>query len=560
MKKMSPKHLRGWHSRSRRILLGAALAVSSTIMPARSAAVTQVDWPMFGNTSNQQRYAALDQVNASTIGRLGVAWSISLGAQAALWEDDPVVVGGVMYVTNGTDEVMALHADTGRRIWTYAPVVDFLRAFARAGLVAPVNRGVTVADGRVYLATFDEQLISLDSANGKVVWRSVIADPSTYYEDSPPSYWHGSLYVGEAASGLGTRGFVAAFSAKTGKPLWRFYTVPAPGHSWAIRTGRVGGGDVWMPVTVDPATGTLYVGTGNPTPDLVGQDRPGCDVWTDSTLALDARTGKLLWGRTQVCHDVWDYDSAQSPMLLPIRHGTSEVAAVGEGSKAGRFWVFEARTGAVISVSSPLGEQTIPRPVPTPMGVRVCPGIYGSLEYSPPAYSPVAGLVYLPGLNLCTVDRALPAAPDSTLPAGVAAFGGTAKPSGDRNSGFLAAVDPATGRIRWLARVSRPMIGGALATAANLVFSGADDGYLYAFDARNGATVWREDFGLGFGAAPFTYMVDGIQYVAVAAGGSGEATITGARTGALLVAFRLGGRPAPCSVLATCADALPHAG
>ena len=199
------------------------------------------------------------------------------------------MVGGVIYVTTGTDQVIALRADTGRRVWTYTPAVDFLHVFALAGFVTPVNRGVAVADGRVYLLTFDDSLICLDAATGKELWRSQVADPSTYYQDSPPTYWSGTLLVGEAGAGLGTRGFVEAVSARTGKIMWRFYTVPASGHDWAGRAGRVGGGDVWMPVTVDPASGTVYLGTGNPTPDLIGRDRPGCDPWTDATLALDAR-------------------------------------------------------------------------------------------------------------------------------------------------------------------------------------------------------------------------------------------------------------------------------
>ena len=260
-----------------------------------------------------------------------------------------------------------------------------------------------------------------------------------------------------------------------------------------------------------------------------------------------------MWGRTEVCHDVWDYDSAQPPLLLTVQRGGKSIAAVGEGSKSGRYWLLDARTGAILFASPLLGTQTLPRPVPSPSGTRVCPGIFGSLEYSPPAYSPRTGLVYLPGLNLCTIDRALPAGPATALAPGIAAFGGTATPSRDRQSGFLAALDPATGHVRWQVPVARPMIGGALATAADLVFSGADDGYFYAFDARSGATLWREDVGLGFGAAPISYMVNSIQYVAIAAGGSAEAPLTQAPSGALLVVFRLGGTKEPCKIIAGCA-------
>ncbi|MGH2409118.1 MAG: PQQ-binding-like beta-propeller repeat protein, partial [Chloroflexota bacterium] len=397
-----------------------------------------------------------------------------------------MVVAGIMYLTTNTDQVLAVRADTGRRLWTYTPTVDFLHAILSGGVAQPVNRGVEVANGHVYLATYDDQLISLDAATGKLEWRVVVADPSQYYEQSPPTYWGGLLFLGEAGIGSGVRGFVAAFDARNGRLRWRFHTVPAPGHGWMAGKGRTGGGDVWMPVTVDAAAGIVYAGTGNPTPDLINRDRPGCDRWTDSTLALEARTGRLLWGRTKVCPDVWDYDSAQSPMLLSVKWRGKPIPAVGEGSKAGRYWIFNARTGATLTVSPLLGTQTVPRPTPSPRGVRVCPGIYGSLEYSPPAYSPRTGLIYLPGLNLCTIDHSLGPSSRGQSPS-VVAFGGTALSAPGRPSGFLAALDPATGRLRWQVKVPGPLIGGALATAGDLVFSGADDGRFHAFDARSGA-------------------------------------------------------------------------
>jgi PQQ-dependent dehydrogenase (methanol/ethanol family) len=508
-----------------------------------SVANRSVDWPRFGNTGDQQRYAALTQITAHTVQRLGVAWTMPQGYGSVLWEDDPVVVGGVMYLTTGTDQVIAVRADTGRRLWTYTPDVNFFSLLASGDNTAPVNRGVEVAQGRVYLLTFDDQLICLQATTGKVIWRRVIADARTYYEQSPPTYWRNLLLVGEIGIGPGVRGFVAAFNAQTGKQQWRFYTVPAPGKSWVRAKGQVGGGDVWMPVTVDTTTGIVYLGTGNPTPDLVSRDRPGCNPWTDATLALDARTGRLLWGRTQVCTDVWDYDSAQPPMLLSVVKGNRMVRAVGQGSKSGRYWIFDARTGATLAISPPLGLQTTPRPVPTPAGTKVCPGIYGSLEYSPPAYSPRTRLIYLPGLNLCTIDMALPVTPKTRPSPAVQAFGGTVTLPHEQPTGFLAAMDPASGRIAWQVPIARPMIGGALVTAGDVVFSGADDGYFYAFNAHTGAILWQHHVGLGFGAAPISYMVNGIQYVAIAAGGSAVAPETGAHLGGLLVVFKLSDAP-----------------
>lgn len=538
-----------WIGRLKRLARAAFVVALLATGPAAgvhaAAAAGNVDWPRLGNTADQQRYSALSRINTRTVNTLGVAWTMDEGTHLTLWEDDPVVVGGIMYLTTNTDQVIAVQAATGRRIWTYTPTVNFLGPMLLQGSVQPVNRGVEVAEGQVYLLTYDDQLISLNAATGKPEWRTVVADPAHYYEQSPPTYWQGLLLIGEAGIGSGVRGFVAAFDARNGTLRWRFHTVPAPGKGWMSADGQTGGGDVWMPPTIDPSTGVVYVGTGNPTPDLVNRARPGCDRWTDAVLALDAKSGRLLWGRTQVCPDVWDYDSAQSPLLISVRVQGKRVSAVGEGSKSGRYWLFNARTGATISVSPLLGKQTIPRPVPTTKGVKVCPGIFGSLQYSPPAYSAGTGLVYLPGLNLCTIDRALPPGGAKVSPA-IRAFGGTTKTAPERSSGFLAALDPGTGHIRWQVAVPAPMIGGALVTAGNLVFSGADNGRFYAFDARTGAILWQPSVGLGFGAAPITYMVHGVQYVAIAAGGSAVAPETGAPVGGRLVVFRLGGAPVTC--------------
>jgi alcohol dehydrogenase (cytochrome c) len=515
-------------------------------MVTSSTASGNVDWPHIGNTFNQQRFSGLSQINIHTIDKLGVAWTMDQGPNLALWEDDPVVVHGIMYVTTNTDQVIAVHADTGRRIWTYTPTVDLLSQLMLQGSVQPVNRGVEVAAGHVYLLTYDDQLISLNASTGKPEWHSVVADPKHYYEQSPPTYRQGLLLLGEAGIGSGVRGFVAAFDARTGKLRWRFYTVPAPGKGWMDPAGQTGGGDVWMAPTVDPTTGVVYVGTGNPTPDLDNTKRPGCDRWTDATLALDAKSGRLLWGRTQVCPDVWDYDSGQSPMLLSVQLKGRTVSAIGQGSKSGRYWLFNARTGATISLSPLLGKQTSPRPVPNAKGVKVCPGIFGGLEYSPPAYSSLTGLIYLPGVNLCTIDKTLPTGKGPKPSPGQVAFGGTTKVAPERPSGFLTALDPATGRIRWQVQMPAPLIGGALATAGGLVFSGSDNGRFYAFDARTGAIVWHSTVGLGFGAAPIAYMVNGVQYLAIAAGGSAVAPQTGAKVGGRRIVFRLAGQPVGC--------------
>lgn len=488
------------------------------------------DWPRFGGDADGTRYSPLRQIGLGNVDRLRRAWSLPEGPRLSLWETFPVVVGRTMYITTNTDQVLALDAASGRRLWTYTPRVDFSSAVGDVGQL-PVSRGVTVAAGRVFLVTFDDRLIALGAGDGRELWRQRFADPRAgLWAPSPPAYWRGRLFVGGAANASGLRGFVAAYDSSTGRELWRRHTVPAPGRQWMASRGT-GGGDVWMPPTVDSATGTVYVGTGNPTPAMSARARPGCDPWVDATVALDARTGRRRWARTQVCPDLWDYDSAQPPLLFDHRGPGGGRRAVGQGNKAGVYWIFDAASGATLATSRPLVPQSRPRRAPSRHGTRVCPGAFGGIQYSPAAFSPRTRLIYVPLVRECTIYRAGPAT--GTL-GGRLALARRPRPSGD-----LVALDADTAAVRWRQRLAAPLVGGALATAGDLVFTGADDGRLYAFDARTGRIVWHADVGLAFGSAPIAYEVDGVEYVAVAAGGSSVALLDGAPIGGRLVVFRL---------------------
>lgn len=253
------------------------------------------------------------------MGTLGEAWHAPLGQFQVLLETYPQVVGRVMYVTTSTDEVIALDAVTGKTLWTYAPRVDFSLSTGVGGYGVSVNRGVAVANGKVYELTFDGQLQAVDQTTGEQQWTASVADPHQgYYETMAPTVWGGLVFVGGSGSEDGVRGFVAAYDANSGKQVWRFFTVPARGQGWVPKTGRHGGGTVYMPPTIDTRTGLLYVGTGNPSPVILGTGRQGPNPYTDSILALQAHTGKLVWAHQEVAHDLWDYDAA-SPVVL-YRH------------------------------------------------------------------------------------------------------------------------------------------------------------------------------------------------------------------------------------------------
>jgi alcohol dehydrogenase (cytochrome c) len=516
---------------------GTSSAKAATDQKAAAAAN---DWPNFGNTTDNTRYSTLNQVTDKNVSKLGLAFTVPEGKNVATWETYPVEVGGTLYLTTNTDQVMAVDATTGKVKWKYTPKVKFYLAVAGGGGGVATNRGVVVADGKVFMQTFDNQLTALQSSTGELLWKTEIADPNKgYSETSPPTYWNGKLYVGSAESDAGLRGFVAAYDAKTGKQAWRYFLVPAPGQGWMPKVGEHGGGDVWMPPVVQD--GTVYVGTGNPSPDLDNSNRPGCNPWVDATVAINAVTGKFKWGRTEVCPDVWDYDSHQPPLLFDVKSGGKTIAAVGQGNKEGKFFILDRATGKVLHVSPWLTKEN-GHPHPTVKGVLSCPGAIGGLEYSPASFNPNTGAAYEAGINECMTYRLQPASQTAAHTAGQVDFGGAFVPDGKKITGTMSAISVSTGKLLWHKEMPGAMVGGTMTTKGNLVFSGSDDGHFYAFDAKTGKILWSPNLGLGFGAAPMTYSVKGVQYVAVAAGGANVASLTGGVQGGTLAVFKLGGK------------------
>jgi sulfocyanin len=347
------------------------------------------------------------------------------------------------------------------------------------------------------------------------------------------------LFVGSEESDAGLRGFAAAFDAKTGKQVWRWYAVPAPGHGWMPAAGDHGGGAPWMPLVVDPTSGMVYVGTGNPSPDFDNSQRPGCDPWVDALVALNAKTGKFIWGHTELCNDVWDYDSDPMPMLFNLTVGGKTIRAVGHANKSGFFTIYNAATGQVLAKSPYLTKYTTPHPKPSAKGALVCPGDLGGIEYSAEAYSPVTHLAYIPGLNECQIYTLAQPGEANRHKQGLPDFAGSVT-FASKLSGFFAAVDTTTGKVAWERQLSDPAVGGAVVTAGGIVFSPDDNGRFYAFDASTGKTLWSAYVGLGSGAAPITYEVNGVQYVAIALGSSYSATTP---PGGTLAVFKLNGAP-----------------
>jgi len=499
-----------------------------------------------------------------------------------------------MYVSLPYSGVAALDAATGVERWRYTHV-------SRAATLCcgPANRGVAVADGLVYVGTVDGRLVALEAASGAVRWDVVVADYHGTTEataqltaDDPlskvaatgstgvgisaaPLVVDGRVYVGIAGVGYGLHpdaglavvgvagqygrpGLMAAFDARTGTSVWR-WEVTGPGWEGRFRATtpdglplhrrisrersaaprhrdawRYGGGSIYATPVVDSARHLLIFGTGNPSPQMADDSRPGDNLYTSSLVALDVRTGKLIWHYQQVPHDRWGYDVASSPVLLDVTVRGRQVPAVAQASKTGWVFVHDRRTGALLFKSEPfVPQRNLFTPPQSGDGVLIAPGIAGGANWSPSAYDATRGLFYVAALHLPTRYLAREARrPDGS----VLQYASTQNT--DEAGGTLTALDlNAGGRRRWQVRTDEPLVGGVLATAGGLVFSGAGKGRFAAFAAATGEERWSYQCSAGVNAPPIAYTVGDTAYIAVAVGGN---ALFGFTQGDLVIAFGLG--------------------
>lgn len=523
------------------LIIGVLIASLPGLQPPAAqagptAAGGDTGWPYFGNDRDNTRFSPLTQITPANVNKLGVAWTASLGQYQVLAESFPQVVGNTMFVTTNTDEIIAFNATTGSVLWHYASPVDFSLSTGVGGYGVTVNRGVAVENGKAYIVTFDGKLQAVTVDTGERLWQTTVADPHLgYYETMAPTVWNGLVFAGSSGSQDGVRGFVSAFDANTGKLVWRFYTVPAPGTSW-VPKGRHGGGAVYMPPTIDPSTGLLYVGTGTPSPVLLGTGRAGPDLYSDSILALQARTGKLVWYYQETPHDQWSYGAASPVTLFDANVGGKKVRAVGEAGKDGHFYILNAATGKLLF--PPVAYVTVHHPPPTTKGVVSCPGTVGGSPYSPIAYSPLTHAAYISGIDACFILKLT-----EKVTGGEQDFAGTRTPV-KKKSGTFSAVDVNTGKFLWKLKLATPLVGGAAVTASHIVFTSGQNGIFYAFDDRTGKQLWTANVGLATGSAPILYSIKGTEYVAIVLGGS---AVTGAqqlgKLGAAVLVMKLGGSP-----------------
>lgn len=471
------------------------------------------------------------------------------------------VSNGRVFMGTVDGRLIALSQTSGEKVWDTDVIGD---AFGIGENVEDLGAGARAAEKRIVTGSSGAGLNM-----APMVWKGKVIIGVTgvgygLHLDSPEPEAPLGAVIGMAGR-YGERGFMAAFDVQTGKRAWKFDTVPSRGWegSFVQQTPdglklprnieaekaalpkyrdawKFGGGSAWSTPAIDPETGTLFFGTGNPSPQMEGSSRPGDNLYTTSLVALDANTGTYRWHYQQVPHDMWGYDVASPPVLFDTVVNGKTVKAVGQAGKTGWFYVHDRRTGQLIRKS----ESFVPRnndfALPTPEGTVVWPGVVGGSNWSPSAYDPVRRTSFVAGLHwpVKYTLHALPAR--DGRPA--LNYSSMEPLEGVERYGLLSAIDVETGKITWQQRTPNPLIGGVLSTASGLVFTGEGNGELLAVHADSGRRLWAGQAPAGVNAPPITYAVGGQQYIAVAAGGN---KLFGYKLGQTIKAWKLRSDPVP---------------
>jgi alcohol dehydrogenase (cytochrome c) len=494
------------------------------------AVTSQTDWPSYNGQTSGSRYSALAQITAQNVSKVVPKWIFSLQNTSRL-QVTPVVVDGVMYVSSA-NECYALDAGAGREIWHYRrPRTKGLVGNAAGG----VNRGVAVAGDRLFMVTDHAHVIALNRFTGALLWETEMADwHQNYNATGAPLVVGNTIVTGTSGGDEGVRGFVAAFDQATGKELWRFWTVPRRGEpkseTWQGRGIEHPGATTWLTGTYDPTLDTVYWPTGNPSPDLIGDDRPGDNLYSDSVVALDAKTGALKWHFQFTPHDVWDYDSQETPALIDATWQGQPRKLLVHVNRNGYLYVLDRTNGKFLlgkqyaknvtwsSGLTPEGRPiVVPNMEPTLEGKRVCPSLDGASNWYSTSFNPTTGLYYVQTNDKCGIFTRT----NMEWEAGKGFMGGSFKQAPDEPAQrVLRAFDIQTGRAVWELPQTGAVDswGGVLSTAGGLVIFGEDSGALMAADAATGKPLWSFQTSQLWKASPMTYMFDNKQYVAVASG------------------------------------------
>ena len=493
-----------------------------------NAADEPENWLMYSGTLDSQHFSGLDQIHNRNVGELELKWAYQI-PQLDRAETVPVVVDGVMFITEAPSNVVAVDAATGRPYWRYNhELPDDLRICCGRN-----NRGVAILDETLYMSTLDAQLVAIDARSGNLLWNTPVADyRSGYSKTAAPLVVKDQVVTGVAGGEFGIRGFIDSYNAATGELEWRAHTIPGPDHpdnqTWAGDSWRTGGSASWITGAYDPDLDLVYWGTGNPGPDWNGDVRMGDNLYSDSALALNHETGDLEWYFQFTPHDVHDWDAIQVPILADLEWDGETRKVMMWANRNAFYYTLDRETGEFL-VGKPFAKQTwadgldsngrpirLPNTFPTPEGTLVSPPVGGGTNWFSPAYSPRTELFYVQAYDGEDIFYKR----DEDYVEGDRFTGGGGQRPGpvDNYQSAIRAIEPRTGDIRWEYQIQPRSTAGLLATAGDLVFSGSIDGYFYALDAVSGQALWHMAVGSRVHSSPMSYAVDGKQYVTIAAG------------------------------------------
>jgi alcohol dehydrogenase (cytochrome c) len=487
------------------------------------------NWTSYNGDYSGRRFSSLHEINVANVAHLRAAWVFHPGNTQML-QATPVVIRGMMYLTSAND-VFALDASTGRVVWHHQrPVSSGLLDDA----ASHKSRGVAVWGNFVYSETDDAHLLCFDARSGNLRWDVQYADKAKHYgATSAPLVVKDEIVVGTSGGDSGVRGFLAAYDASTGKLKWRLWTIPGPGEfgssSWPGEAYLHGGATTWMPGTYDPELDTLYWTTSNAAPDFVGDSRPGDDLYASCVLAIDPNTGKLKWYFQFTPHDLYDYDANETPVLLDREENGAVRRLLVQADRNGFFYVLDRTNGKFLRATpfveklnwakavDASGRPILSGRIPTAGGTYICPGVVGATNWFSPSYNPNTGLFYVMALEACNLYLASP----RRFVKGETYYNtGTKVPPGEHYQKILLALSVADGKAAWrYPQVGRgDSWGGTMTTDGGLVFFCDDAGSFEAVEAATGRVLWHFNTGQTMHASPMSYQVDGVQYVAIAAG------------------------------------------
>ena len=491
---------------------GTAPAATGPDQQTLSASAQSTDWLLHTHDYSGTRFSPLKEIDTTNASRLAPACIFQVGERDN-FQTGPIVYNGTMYVTTMTS-TFALDAATCRTKWRHTWQARDDQGFQR-------NRGVAIKDGRVIRATADGYLFALNSETGTQLWARQVAKPAEGETFSmAPLVFEDLVLIGPAGSENNLQGWVGAFKVSDGSPVWRFNTVPKPGEpgfeTWKNPKGiPMGGGSVWTAFALDTDNGDLHIAVTNPAPDLPVHLRQGDNLYTNSIVALDVRTGRLRWYRQLVPNDShdWDVTHATPIFTAPINGAARRLVAT--AGKDGMLRVLDRDTHRVLHETPVTTRENAETPVIT-TPLRVCPGVLGGSQWNGPAYNPGTNLLYVPAVDWCTTFAAYE---QVRYVPGKLYMGGTYDMDPvARAQGWVTAVDASTGAVKWKYRSPRPMVAAVTTTAGNLLMTGELTGDFLVFDARSGDVLYRFNTGGPVGGGVVTYAAGGRQYVAVASG------------------------------------------